>query len=109
MRIFFNGDWAWIGCNKRSWKARTVRKTKPFAFQTRLLITASSRAGSSDRSASVQLSPFFELCKPQAGQRVHIRPAGFFMPPRQAIVFVNELRQPFGDGEAFVFTVGNRL
>src|SRR5262245_10191309 len=104
MRTFFNGTWAWLSCKRRNWKPRTVSKTKLFTVQTDLRITLLV-----SQSRSVQLAPFSELFKPQAGQRVHVGSTSLFMSSRRAIVFVNELRQPFGYGEAFVFPVGNWL
>src|SRR6266576_833742 len=58
---------------------------------------------------SIELAPFFELFETKARQRVHVRSAGFFVAAGDPVIFVNKIRQPFGDRKAFVLTVGDRL
>src|SRR5713226_10114536 len=60
-------------------------------------------------SRSIELGPLLEFLKTELLERVHEGAAGLLMPAHQPVILVNHVRQPFGDGEAFVFAVRHRV
>src|SRR4030095_5897799 len=108
MRTFLSPDCAWQLAEVRK---PIVRKNSRVTIMPNFNFRISAPLYSINDlfKRSIFLTPFFEFFQAQSLQRVHVWRAVFFMPSRQAVIFVNEFRQPFGDRKTFVLAVRDRF